>query len=59
MPSLGVGPAAFPTHACALAAPTPTRRISIALARDGYRPPSTHTMIEVLKDAAARRTPVA
>lgn len=59
MPSLGVGPAAFPTHACAVAAPTPTRRISIALARDGYRPPSVDTMIEILKDAAARHTAVA
>ena len=56
MPSLAVGPAAFPTHACAVAAPTPTRRISIALARDGYRPPSVDTMIEILKDAAGRRT---
>ena len=59
MPSLGVGPAAFPTHACAIAAPTPTRRISIALARDGCRPPSVGTMIEILKDAAVRRTAVA
>jgi molybdate transport repressor ModE-like protein len=58
MPSLGVRPATFPIHACAVAAPTPTRRISIALACDSYRPPTLGIMIDIMKEAAARRTAV-